>query len=285
MGESPFSSPLLVCADPDSMDFQRDCVAVRLETDWRSMLDALPDFGRVLTMTSGGGCVLGRFDEYPRLRYHHKLPLAADATSSFDFDFSVWRSARAAHSKTDGGNVFAIEFFDPSGNVLHKVCLTPDSDLNAYLGFVEEFQAQGWETEIEGTMSPVVPVQSAPAKGAHLSVAGAALPALFDRFATEGRPLRAIAGNDGAVQGHEFTPRSLRGLTRGLFLSDEQTGIHWEPSLETTAMLHNLGAIDQPLWTLKIYNPCGRLSLAISPPENEPLDEWNAFLLKNTITT
>jgi hypothetical protein len=56
---------------------------------------------------------------------------------SLEFDFRCWRRAIAIVEARPGGWLYAVEFSDSSGDVIHKICLTEQSDFEAFRSWVE----------------------------------------------------------------------------------------------------------------------------------------------------
>ena len=56
---------------------------------------------------------------------------------SLEFDFTCWRRAVAIVEARQGGWLYAVEFSDFGGEVIHKICLTEQSNFEAFRCWVE----------------------------------------------------------------------------------------------------------------------------------------------------
>jgi putative heme degradation protein len=243
---------------------------------WPSLLAGIPAFGRVLAISRNLHAVLGRISEYPEVDSVPCGHCGCAVDGSLEFDFTSWQRAVAIVEARPDGWLYAIEFSDFSGEVIHKVCLTEQSDFEAFRSWVELNQTTGgtrFDCRNSRCNSLLENTMVLGASGAEL-LRSEALCVFFQMAAAERSAFRAIVGNDGAVQIAQVSPTIFRKNGQWIFAGDESSGIHVRVERLAEIFLHDIGGS----LALKACDQEGRLVCAVAPPHDLDFGPWNAKL-------
>lgn len=279
----PFCSPLttgILPANLFTLEHGRG-LGARLWNQWPSMLAGLSAIGEALVITCSDCAVLGKYLAYPALTFDPARGLASDLESEFDLTLPAWSHARAIHLRNPQSHQYAIEFLGHQGQTLHKICLSPESQFDAFLEWVQVHQAVG---EVDLATWSRIPANDDPewtaesiAPEARVFVDPARLVHWLRAAIERELPIQVLAGNDGIVQGHCFVPRSLQEKGPWVFISSDEVGLHLDPAKIAHLVLHNIAPDGSPCWTLKAYGAGGQLSLALAPTAPSHRSEWSAL--------
>ena len=72
------------------------------------------------------------------------------ADGSLEFDFTSWARGTAVVESRREGWLYAVEFSDLGGEVIHKICLTEQSDFEAFRAWVELNQSSSASRGFDG---------------------------------------------------------------------------------------------------------------------------------------
>ena len=100
-------------------------------------LAEIPAFGKVLAISRNSHAVLGTICEYPEVDSVPCGHCGSAVDGSLEFDFTSWQRAVAVVEARGSGWLYAVEFFDGNGEVIHKICLTEQSDFETFRCWVE----------------------------------------------------------------------------------------------------------------------------------------------------
>ncbi|MGA7215712.1 MAG: ChuX/HutX family heme-like substrate-binding protein, partial [Terrimicrobiaceae bacterium] len=201
-GQSLAGNPLVASVLRENVRLADGRATIGLWGNWAALLSGIPAFGKVLAITRNSQAVLGRISGYPEVASVPCGQCGRAVDGSLDFDFTSWQRAVAIVEARPGGWLYSIEFSDFSGDVIHKICLTEQSDFETFRSWIELNQtASGGSLEhtsmrhgawLENTV--VLSASGAePLRNDALRV--------FVQMATAERwAFRAIVGNAGAVQ-------------------------------------------------------------------------------------
>jgi putative heme degradation protein len=242
---------------------------------WPFLLSELPAFGPVLAITRNCYAVLGTIAEYPEVLSVPCGHRGRAADGSMEFDFNSWARGTAVVESRRDGWLYAIEFCDLGGEVIHKICLTDQSDFEAFRAWVEVNQSSSVHPDFAG-----VRVASWLENSLLFSASGAevlpveALSTFFQVATAERSSFQVIVGNEGAVQGVAMTPTMFRRDGQWIFVGDKSAGVHLRVAKLAEIYLHT---IDQCL-ALKACDPEGRFVCAVVAAADGELDTWNKHL-------
>lgn len=243
---------------------------------WASLLDEIPAFGKVLAISRNSHAVLGTISDYPEVDLAACGYGACAVDGSLEFDFTSWHRAIAVVEARPAGWLYAIEFLDFTGEVIHKICLTEESNFEAFRCWVELTQTtagmppdcanlrhSSWLENPFVSNAPDAELLGIEALRAFLQIAAAERPAFC-----------AIVGNEGAVQAARVSPAIFRKNGQWIFAADETSGIHVRLERLAEVFLHNIGES----LVLKACDPEGRLACAVAPPHDADHRDWNSRL-------
>ncbi|MCW5732870.1 MAG: hemin-degrading factor [Enhydrobacter sp.] len=106
--------------------------ATPLDGEWRSILNEMPAVGRVMCLTRNEDCVherRGRFEDV-QVAGPHGLVLGPDI--DLRLFLSQWTLGFAVREPLKGGERLSLQFFDASGDAVHKIYATDETDGAAF---------------------------------------------------------------------------------------------------------------------------------------------------------
>lgn len=115
---------------------------------WREIIPRLEALGEVMALTRNDACVHEKHGVYDNVSTDlpHGMALVLDDPIDLRLFCARWRFGFAVATPwTGGADGFrrSLQFFDASGDAVHKVFLTPKSDAAAYHAFVLEHASPG----------------------------------------------------------------------------------------------------------------------------------------------
>ncbi len=241
---------------------------------WPALLTDIPTFGSVLAISRNPYCVLGSVSEYPEIAAIPCGNRGCAVDGSLEFDFACWQRAIAIVEARQGGWLYAVEFSDLGGEVIHKICLTEQSNFEAFRSWVELNQAVSSSSRSAGNPRHSSGLENSLV----LSASGAepirteVLRALFQMAAAERWAFQAFVANDGAAQVAGMSPSAFCTDGHWIFAGDETTGMHVRVERLAEVFLHKVG---EGL-ALKACDPEGHLVCAVAPPLEADSESWNA---------
>lgn len=112
-----------------------------LDGDWRSILNAMPAVGRVMCLTRNEDCVherRGRFEEV-QVAGPHGLVLGPDI--DLRLFLGQWKLGFAVREPLKGTERVSLQFFDASGDAVHKIYATGETDRTAFDALIARYTA------------------------------------------------------------------------------------------------------------------------------------------------
>jgi putative heme degradation protein len=262
---------------------------IPLWTKWTQMLTDLPAWGEVLIVSRNSAAVLGSLQRYPRIDISDDEHHGRSPNGAFDLDFPAWHSAIAVSERRADDFSHFVEFRDCAGEVIHKICLTDDSDADGFVDWVEFHQSSEIGSIRPGWIDPDrwrtvqqrhwFGIEDADDVGD-----SATLDAIFRAAMDRQMPLRIVTGNEGVVQSALLTPRRLHPSGGWTFVCDDVTGLHFDPEGITDVIVHHvpetINYAGVPI--IKAFDDHGAICLAVMPPCSCVIPRW-LDLLKSTI--
>ena len=274
-GSSLIQNPLVASVLRENVRVADGRAVIGLWEGWPFLLSELPAFGPVLAITRNGYAVLGTIAEYPQMVSVPCGHRGRAVDGSLEFDFTSWARGTAVVESRREGWLYAVEFSDHSGEVIHKICLTEHSDFEAFRAWVELNQSSSASRGFEG-----VRVASWLENSFLLSATGGetlrseALSTFFQVATGERAGFQIIVGNEGAVQGVAMTPTMFRRDREWIFVGDQVAGVHLRVAKLAEIFLQTIA---QSL-ALKAFDPEGRFVCAVVAAVDAELDTWNGHL-------
>lgn len=173
----------------------------RLKPFRDGLFDALPRLGRVMALTRNDAAVHERKCVYPTVSVEGDFGTAGTDAVELRFALQHWGDAFAVSEESPRGASRSIQFFDVTGEAIHKIHLTPDSDVEAFENLRTEYAApeqvlpnleEPWATVPAWT--PALP------PGTPRSVIVPDLCELLERIARAETPVTVAVGNGFAEQ-------------------------------------------------------------------------------------
>lgn len=134
--------------------------AVRLTGPWTSVLEGVPALGEVMALTRNDAVVHERTGPYVNVRFEEGQP--AGGVFGDEIDLRIfpgrWAFGFATDVETPKGPRPSLQFFDASGEAIHKIYLGADAPRDAYDALVARFTHPDQGDTIEVTAAPPAPV-------------------------------------------------------------------------------------------------------------------------------
>jgi putative hemin transport protein len=115
--------------------------ATRLDGDWRSILEEMPQVGRVMCLTRNEDCVHerhGRFEDV-EASGPHGLVLGTDI--DLRLFLGQWKVGFAVREPQKRGTRLSLQFFDGAGDAVHKIYATDATDRPAFEALIRRHAA------------------------------------------------------------------------------------------------------------------------------------------------
>lgn len=115
--------------------------ATPLAADWRSILSEMPSVGRVMCLTRNEHCVHerhGRFEDVA-VTGPHGLVLGPDI--DLRLFLASWKHGFAVRESLKGGERLSLQFFDGTGEAVHKIYATEETDRAAFDALIARHRA------------------------------------------------------------------------------------------------------------------------------------------------
>jgi len=112
-----------------------------LDGDWTSILTAMPSVGRIMCLTRNEDCVherRGRFEDVQAAGLHG-LVLGPDIDLRLFLD--QWKLGFAVREPVKAGERLSLQFFDASGETVHKIYATEETDHPAFDALIARHRA------------------------------------------------------------------------------------------------------------------------------------------------
>ena len=233
------------------------------------MLPDLRRLGRILIITCNPGTVIGRYQPYPALTFHHDHNDMAHG-GGLSIDLNRWSRANAWEQRESNTLRYTIEISDTRQEPIHRVCLTPESDFPEFVHWVKTHQGFNPGPAHLAKGFPRHPEIGPMRKDAILS--------LLHRLMELKMRVRVSVGNAGVSQSHTFEFQELRERGNCVFCAGEETAWHILPEridCLLTEMCRFRGA-----YRLRGLDRDGTTLFALSPGREANLTLWNRLAVE-----
>jgi len=120
----------------------------RLAGDWKELLKAAPKLGRVMCLTRNEDAVHERYGEYRQVDFFHGMGQVVGPDIDLRLFMHAWAKGFAVADNTPQGDErLSFQFFDQSGDAIHKIYLQSDSHHAVYGLLLEQFRSADQSTE------------------------------------------------------------------------------------------------------------------------------------------
>ncbi|HSS87496.1 MAG TPA: ChuX/HutX family heme-like substrate-binding protein, partial [Reyranella sp.] len=116
--------------------------ATALAADWRALLADMPSVGRVMCLTRNEHCVHERYGRFEDVQVSgpHGLVLGPDI--DLRLFLGSWRHGFAVREPSKQGERASLQFFDASGEDVHKIYVTDGTDRRAFDALIARHRAE-----------------------------------------------------------------------------------------------------------------------------------------------
>lgn len=247
---------------------------VLLWNQWPGMLSGLSRLGKLLVVSRNEGSILGHFTEYP------KLPPVLDAErfftpeSGFFIDLRFWHQACVREYRHGCGWSYSIEIANPYGQLIHKICLTGESDFSQFLDWVQIHQGTGEEPAWH-------PGVSLFATESPRGLSPTTLAKFFHPLAEEKTPVQITVGNEGIHHSHTLVFEQIREIGDWLFCSNGSVGWHVLPhSLQSLELESRWWDEAEATLQIRALSPTGSTLFILQSGSDVPPEQWNVLARK-----
>lgn len=148
------------------LDQQCGIRSVRLQPQFKQIIEQLPQLGYIMTLTRNDQAVHERKGVYDNVRITGPMGLVITEDRAIDLRIMVnrWVFGFAVMEDTPRGERFSLQFFDARGTAIQKIFLQSSddvdkcSDAQAYLQLVKRFRADDQHGALKFTTQVELPV-------------------------------------------------------------------------------------------------------------------------------
>ncbi len=108
-----------------------------LEGDWEALLKEVNTLGKVMALTRNNDCVHERKGVYNNVSFESHVGLVLDPDIDLRLFMMHWKFGFAVNEKERR----SLQFFDKSGDAVHKIYMIEASNPDAYQALVEKYKA------------------------------------------------------------------------------------------------------------------------------------------------
>lgn len=116
-----------------------------LNNDFKSLLKEVEKIGQVMALTRNDYCVHERKGVYNKVAFNGEVGLAVNPDIDLRLFMSNWKFGFAVN---ENGRL-SFQFFDKSGEAVHKIYLTESSDKEVYEGLKEKYKAANQDLPVD----------------------------------------------------------------------------------------------------------------------------------------
>lgn len=133
------------------VDQQCGIQSVRLNPEFKAIIEQLPALGYIMTLTRNDQAVHERKGVYDNVRINGPMGLVITEDRAIDLRIILtrWKHGFAVMEETAKGPRFSLQFFDATGTAIQKIFLQDNSDADAYVKLVNDFKADDQRSELE----------------------------------------------------------------------------------------------------------------------------------------
>jgi putative hemin transport protein len=124
--------------------------ALKAGEDCKDILREAEKLGRVMALTRNEHAVHERKGVYRNVSFDNHVGLVLDEEIDLRLFMHCWHHAFAVHENDRK----SLQFFDETGTAVHKIYLTPHSNLQAYEALVEKYALEAYEGNMETQVLP-----------------------------------------------------------------------------------------------------------------------------------
>jgi putative heme degradation protein len=220
-------------------------------------------FGRVVYFCVNRGATLVHRGPYPEIWTTPCGQSGWDGDRGLKFFFPGWARGFVTVEQRETGWLYAVEFQDFHGEVIHKIFLTPESNLEAFLWWLKINQASNClsgsarEKRSFDRIDGPVPFDVRRASQLSTDTLREVLRAMIEAETQ----VRMSVENDGLMQSLSITSSRLREDRFSIYFGDEETGLQLRLDQLADIALHR--SANPSKWRVQVCRPGGSPACAI----------------------
>lgn len=273
----------------------------RLEGGWKLLLQELEPLGKVMALTRNEYCVHERKGIYKNVSFMENHNMGVAVNEDIDIRFLMWDWAYAYAVTMERGNrtLYSFQFFDSYGEAIHKIYLTPQSDVAVYEQLVRKFRSDNQQTPtfIANRIRPTkerTPDKDIDAAGFQedwknlkdthdffplmrkyklqrlqaLNMApegyayqldNQAIVQMFEKAAAQELPIMVFVGNKGCIQIHTGTVKKLVPMKGWFNVMDPDFNLHLQTGPVNQVWVTKKPTVDGHVTGIEVYDADGEM--------------------------
>lgn len=121
----------------------------KLEGSWEDLIKEVKTLDRVMALTRNDNAVHEKKGVYNNVSFNDHVGLVLDPAIDLRLFMVHWKFGFAVKEPFRGDFRCSLQFFDASGEAVHKIYLTSESNVDAYNALVEKFKSQNQTSDLE----------------------------------------------------------------------------------------------------------------------------------------
>ncbi|MGF1659299.1 MAG: ChuX/HutX family heme-like substrate-binding protein [Rubrimonas sp.] len=183
----------------------------------------LAGLGAAMGLTRNAHCVIEITDAYAEPREAEGVAVL-DGALGMRIDWRRWRAAYAMAERTPHGDHRSIQFFDASGDAVHKVYCAQETDAAGFEALIADWSDPDAPPR---TFDAPSPAPADPENGETLRTLGrGAARALLEGAAQAGLPIRLEVGSSGCLQRFRGRVETIKTTGAWLNVLDPHVNLH-----------------------------------------------------------
>lgn len=270
----------------------------RLAGDWTQLIRDLPTLGRVMCLTRNEHAVHERYGEFRQIDFFHGMGQVVGPDIDLRLFMNHWHHGFAVTDIIPEGDRQSFQFFDASGEAVHKIYLQKESNYGSYGVILNKFRSpdQSPEQSVHPTpqLKPELPDAEIDAAGFQQAwrelkdthaffiilqrfqvtreqalrlapedyarrVDVSSTKQMLEAAASRGLPLMVFIGNRGCLQIHTGPVHNIKMFgTEWLNVLDEEFNMHLRDSAIASAWIVRKPTVDGDVTSLELFDAEGR---------------------------
>jgi putative hemin transport protein len=266
----------------------------RLEGDFKELLKAVHTMGYVMALTRNDNVVHERKGVYNNVSFEGPVGLVLDLDIDLRLFMMHWKFGFAVQE----ADRKSLQFFDKSGEAVHKIYLTDRSDVAAFEAIVAQFKAADQNPEVVTEAYPVEAAELADSaidvaafreswlnlkdthefygllkrhqltreqalrlapEGYAIKIDNTAVQQVFEAAAADQTPIMIFVGNRGCIQIHTGTVTKLVTMGPWFNVMDPELNMHLREDRINSSWIVKKPSVDGVVTALEIFDEKGEM--------------------------
>ncbi|MDX2081483.1 MAG: ChuX/HutX family heme-like substrate-binding protein [Terrimicrobiaceae bacterium] len=269
----------------------------RLAGDWTQFIKDLPTIGRVMCLTRNEHAVHERYGEFRQIDFFHGMGQVVGPDIDLRLFMNQWHHGFAVTDQTPEGERQSFQFFNASGEAIHKIYLQKESNYGGYGVLLNKFRADDQsdtlnvepapapqpelpdaEIDVEGfqqawremkdthaffvimhkfRVGRVQALRLAP-EGFAREVSTASTKTMLETASATDLPIMVFIGNRGCLQIHTGPVKNIKMFgTEWLNVLDDEFNMHLRDTAVASAWVVRKPTVDGIVTSLELFDAAG----------------------------